>query len=305
MTLIKFCISDFMDERELMNVSKHTLMNYRRFFKNWTDWLRENNITDIEDVSTNTLRSYLMYCKNECGNGTSTINNKVKNLKAFYNHLIENEFVTHNPSLKLKKQQEDVKIEVFTDEQIRIMLRYLRRQARGRKDHQFTAYRNITVIKVLLGTGIRLGELQGLKWSDVNNTYLSIYGKGRRQETVPLASKVHEELADWKRYQESYFDSNIDYVFVDRSGKQITYEACKNIFKTLQSALGFKDVRLSAHTFRHTFAQRYIEAGGDVFSLQKILRHQNLSMTQKYLAMWGSALQESNEKFNPLNNMDI
>ncbi|MFC9540079.1 site-specific integrase [Lysinibacillus sp. NPDC056959] len=69
MTLVKFAVQDFMDERELMNVSKHTITNYRSFFKGWLEWLRENNIQDIEEVSTNTLRLYLSYCKNELGNG--------------------------------------------------------------------------------------------------------------------------------------------------------------------------------------------------------------------------------------------
>ena len=301
--LIKFCCQDFLDERELMNVTQYTLTNYRSFFKGWLEWLRENNIQDIEDVSTNTLRQYLLYCKNELGNGSSTINTKVKNLKAFFNHLIENEFIEHNPCLKLKKQKTDERIEVFNDFHIRMMLRYLRRIKRA--DHEFTAYRNTVVIKILLGTGIRLGEMQGLKWSDVNNTYLTVFGKNRKQETVPLTKKVYEELIDWKKYQQKYFDSDIDYVFVDRSGLQLSYEACKGIFKGLQSALEFKDVRLSAHTFRHTYAQRYILAGGDVFSLQKILRHSSISMTEKYISMWGSALHEQNEKFNPLNNMDI
>jgi len=244
-----------------------------------------------------------MYCRNELGNGTSTINNKIKNLKAFYNHLIENELIEHNPCLKLKKQQTDERIEVFNDFHVRTMLRYLRRIKR--QDHEFTAFRNTVVIKILLGTGIRLGEMQALKWSDVTESYITVFGKSRKHETVPLSKKVYDELMDWKRYQNSYFDSEIDCVFVDRSGVQLSYEACKSIFKGLQSALGFKDVRLSAHTFRHTYAQRYILAGGDVFSLQKILRHSNISMTEKYVSMWGLALQEQNEKYNPLNHMDI
>lgn len=301
--LIKFAVQDFLDERQMMNVSQHTLTNYRSFFRGWLEWLRENNIQHMEEVSTITLRSYIMYCRNELGNGTSTINNKIKNLKAFYNHLIENELIEHNPCLKLKKQQTDERIEVFNDFHVRTMLRYLRRIKR--QDHEFTAYRNTVVIKILLGTGIRLGEMQSLKWSDVTESYITVFGKSRKHETVPLSKKVYDELMDWKRYQNSYFDSEIDCVFVDRSGVQLSYEACKGIFKGLQSALGFKDVRLSAHTFRHTYAQRYILAGGDVFSLQKILRHSNISMTEKYVSMWGLALQEQNEKYNPLNHMDI
>lgn len=110
---------------------------------------------------------------------------------------------------------------------------------------------------------------------------------------------------DLKQYYDRYFNSPIEYVFVHRDGKQMSYESCKGVFKKLKEVMGFRDVRLSAHTFRHTFAHRYIISGGDVFSLQKILRHSSLSMTEKYLALWGTALYEQNNKFNPLNNMDI
>ena len=73
----------------------------------------------------------------------------------------------------------------------------------------------------------------------------------------------------------------------------------------LQEVMNFTDVRLSAHTFRHTFSHRFLMSGGDVFTLQKILRHKNLSMTEKYLALWGTALHEQNEKYNPLNDFDL
>ncbi|WP_342551022.1 tyrosine-type recombinase/integrase [Lysinibacillus sp. FSL M8-0216] len=301
--LIKFAIQDFLSERKMMNASEFTLINYRSFFRGFQEWLRENNIQDVQDITTNTLRLYLMYCKNEKGNSPNTINNKVKNLKAFFNHLIENEFVQHNPCLKLKKQQTDERIEVFTDAHIRQMLRYYRRMKR--KDHEFTAYRNTAMIITLLGTGIRLGEMRGLKFSDVHIKHISIFGKNRKLETVPLTKKVYNELIDLKLYYERYFGHEVEYVFVHRNGEQISYEAIKGVFKKLQEVMNFKDIRLSAHTFRHTFAQKFLLNGGDVFTLQKILRHTSLSMTEKYLALWGSALHEQNEKYNPLNNLDI
>lgn len=301
--LIKFAVQDFMDERELMNVSENTLICYRSFFREFQSWLRENDIMDASDINTPVIKQYLMHCKRVRNNNPNTINTKLKNLKAFFNHLTENEYIEKNPCLRIQKQLTDERIEVFTDAHIRQMLRYYRRAKR--KDHEFTCYRNITIIIALLGTGIRLGELRGIKWSDVLNDTISVFGKSRKTETVPLTEKVHNELMDLKAYYERYFGHDVEYVFIHRNGNQMSYDSLREVFKKLQEVMNFKDVRLSAHTFRHTFAHRFLINGGDVFTLQKILRHSSLSMTEKYLALWGTALHEQNNKFNPLNNIEI
>jgi len=301
--LIKFATQSFLDEREFQNVSQETLKGYKIFMREFQTWLRENDIIYVEDVSASTVKAYLTYCKKERNNASSTINNKLKNLKAFFNFLIEEEVIDKNPCYKISKQKTDERIEVFTDTHIRQILRYYRRLKR--KDHEYTAYRNTAIIITLLGTGIRIGELRNLKWSDIMENQLVVFGKNRKQETVPLTDKVLSELKELKLYCNRYFNKLPEYIFANRNGTQMSYEATKSIFTRLQDVMGFKDVRLSAHTFRHTFAHRCIMNGMDVFTLQKILRHSSLSMTEKYLALWGSALHEQNNKFNPLNNMDI
>ncbi|MFB7155539.1 tyrosine-type recombinase/integrase [Lysinibacillus sp. NPDC056232] len=303
--LLKFAIADFLEEKELQNLSKSTLDGYRIFFREFKRWSTENEVLDASDVTHAHIKSYLLYCKNERGNNPTTINVKLKNLNTFFNHLLGNEYIKSNPCKKVKRQETDYRIEVFTDSHIRQMLSYYRRLRR--KDHEYTAYRNHTIIILLLGTGIRIGELRGIKWSDIDEQHFQLYifGKNRKQETMPLTDKVIDELNELKAFCTRYFKELPEYVFVNRDGSQMAYDSTKSVFQRLQIAMNFKDVRLSAHTFRHTFAHRFLVNGGDVFTLQKILRHSSLNMSQKYLALWGSALKEQNDKYNPLNNLDI
>lgn len=73
------------------------------------------------------------------------------------------------------------------------------------------------------------------------------------------------------------------------------------VFKYLRQRMNFKEVRVSAHTFRHRLAM----SGMSAFAIQKLMRHQNITVTMRYVAMWGNELREQNTKYNPLNSIDV
>jgi len=66
----------------------------------------------------------------------------------------------------------------------------------------------------------------------------------------------------------------------------------------------FKDVRVSPHTFRHTFCHRLAISGMSAYAIQKMMRRKNNNVTMRYVAMWGNELKEQNDK-HPLNNLDM
>ena len=176
-----------------------------------------------------------------------------------------------------------------------------------KRGHEFFAYRDYTMIITLLSTGIRLGELCNLKWQDVDfkNDVIVLYGKKRSQSAIPMVDKLKSELAEYKVYVEAVFEETNEYVFTNRFNKPLSPDGAKNVFKTLRHAMNFKDVRLSAHTFRHTFAINMVMAGADAFTVQKLLRHTTLTMTMRYVHLYGQQLAEKNNKYNPLNTMRI
>lgn len=73
------------------------------------------------------------------------------------------------------------------------------------------------------------------------------------------------------------------------------------LFKNLQKQMNFKEVRVSLHTFRHRLAM----SGMSAFAIQKMMRHQNINVTMRYVVMWGNELKDQNIKHNPLNNLII
>jgi integrase/recombinase XerD len=302
--LLKFAYQDFLDDRRFKNTTKTNIKNYEMLLGKFIEYCIENEIVNVEDITYSHVRQYLLNCQ-EKGDKASTINTKLLRIRAFLNYMVECEVIKNNPAKKVKRQKEDVKIDVFSDEQIRQMLNFYRRIKQREKS--YVAYRDYMMIVTILGTGIRRGEIIKLQWSDVDfiNKTMSVFGKARRKETIPITDKLAKELAGYQTFCKQYWGSLSDYVFVKRDNTQMTDNSLMLVFKYLGQKMNFKDVRVSAHTFRHTFCHRLAMSGMSAFAIQKLMRHSNISTTMFYVAMWGNELREQNDKHNPLNSLDV
>lgn len=291
--LLKFAIQEFLDDRNYKNLSSYTLKMYRQNLGLFLDYCTLNNISNVEDIRPNVIKAYMLQCKEE-GNKPSTMNNKFRSIKVFFNYLVEEEIIEkkQHPATKIRSVKEDIRIEVLTDSQIRQMLNYFKRfNYRG---NAFTAYRDRMIVIFLLSTGVRRGELINLKWKDVDfdNQTIAVFGKKRQVASIPFTKKLKVELVQYKLYLQEHFEEDSEYVFPTYTNGAMTTEAVASIFKRLRKIMNFSGVRLSSHTFRHTFVHRAILNGMDVMTLQKILRHEDLTMTQRYVNLWGTALKQ-------------
>lgn len=304
--LLKFAIQDFLDDREFKNVTGTTMETYKILLKQFEDFCTENEIINVEDITQNTIKKYIIHFQKK-GNNPSTTNTKLQRIKAFLNYMVECDVIKVSPAKKIQRAKEDIRIEVFTDYHIKQMLNYYRRIKQREKS--FYAYRDHTIIVTLLSTGLRLSELSNLKWSDIDfqQQTLSVFGKNRKKENIPITEKLIKELSAYRIFVGSHFQGSVqnDYIFTNTNNDFLTPDAIKNIFKRLSRIMNFKDVRLSAHTFRHTFCQRCIQSGMSTFAVQRLMRHSSISVTERYAAMWGNDLKEQNDKYNPLNKLDI
>lgn len=304
--LLKFALQEFYEDREYKNLSPKTIEGYKGILGQFNNYCIENKVLDVREVLPHTIKGYITWCSKRGNNPTST-NSKLRRLKAFFNYLVEEEILKESPAQKLKPVKEDIRIEVFTDYHINQMLRYFRRIKQREKTH--FAYRGHTMILTFLSTGIRQSELCNATWSDIDFEHysLEIFGKNRKTETIPITEKLVKELSAYKLFCEQNFgkENLSEYIFTNRYNKQLTPNAVQNIFKRLSKIMNFKDVRLSSHTFRHTFCQRCIQSGMSTFAVQRLMRHSSISVTERYAAMWGNDLREQNDKYNPLNDLDI
>ncbi|MNW55251.1 Tyrosine recombinase XerD [compost metagenome] len=115
-------------------------------------------------------------------------------------------------------------------------------------------------------------------------------------------SKRTAELLDAlvQENRTQFRNSSPSTVFLLNNRKPLTYNQAYERIRLHGEKAGISGVRVSPHTFRHTFAKMYIKNGGDLFTLQKILGHHDISMVRKYVQMEQRDLQEQHAQSSPL-----
>lgn len=145
--------------------------------------------------------------------------------------------------------------------------------------------RDRALVCLLLDSGLRALEVCELRLADVHlgeQSYAIVRGKGRKERQVGFGSRSRKEV--W-RYIHQYRQGDLPQLFLNRKHEKLTPEGLDQLLYRLRDWAGterFTGVRVSAHTFRHTFACRYLEAGGSVYTLSLLLGHSSISTTQVY-----------------------
>lgn len=168
-------------------------------------------------------------------------------------------------------------------------------------------YRNLTILLLLLDSGIRVSELVNINLEDVNlaeGWIKIIKGKGGKERIVPVGSVVQKSL--WKyinHYRPQPLTQKVTRLFLSDDGLPLTRSSIQQMFRRCGKRAGISGVRCSPHTFRHTFAKSYLVNGGDIFSLQKILGHTSLASVRTYLNLFGIDIKKQHQKYSPADNL--
>ncbi|MFS8630403.1 MAG: tyrosine-type recombinase/integrase [Bacillales bacterium] len=235
--------------------------------------------------------------KKDSGIGDVTLNMYLRAWRVFFRFLHEEGYIQNNPAedIRLVKTERRI-IQTFTKEQVKRLLAVPDRTT-------FTGYRNYVLMLLLLDTGIRIGEAERLKLTDIRwrDRSIVVYGKGRKERVVPFQKTLERHLQEYVRIRGHLPH---DYLFVNINNEPMKKRSMQDEIRKIGLEAGIKGVRVSPHTFRHTFAKFYIMNGGDVFSLQKILGHSTLEMCQIYVSMFGTDLAKQHSKYSPLESLE-
>jgi integrase/recombinase XerD len=234
----------------------------------------------------------------------SSVCSYIRRWKAFFNWCCDEDLLGKSPAARLEfPQTDDEVIDTFTENQIEEMLAVFDLST-------LSGFRDYVIILLMLDTGIRRSEVATLRVEDIHETYISVFGKGRKERQVGIHPKIGTLL--WK-YIHKYRrparpDEPILFLSVGRSrfGRAFGRGGMEGLMRRLKDATGIDDVRLSSHTFRHTFACMYLDEGGDLFSLSRELGHSSIKTTERYLRSFTSrnARMHHNEH-SPINRVKL
>ena len=204
---------------------------------------------------------------------------------------IRPQLITNNPLTNLKKPQPEKKVIQA------LSVNEIDRLFKECSGNNALAVRNRAILSIFLDCGLRVSELASVNVDDVNvdnGSMLIKHGKGGKQRVVRIGTKAQKTL--WK-YLTLYRKGNSNSLFLNRSGTTLDVG-----IKILIKRLGDRaKVHAYPHKLRHTFAVSFLRAGGDVFSLQYLLGHSTLAMTQRYLqSLNANDAANAHKKFSPL-----
>lgn len=295
-------LKEFLYECELRKFTWKTVKSYRNGLEYLINYLKqEQNVECVENIESKHLKAFFRYQQKK-GRKETYLNGLIKVYRAFFKYLIEEEYLTVNPILKVNWMKEPKTIIItFSDDEVRRMLNvYLERD--------YLSVRNRAIIALLFDTGIRNYELCTLPESNIKDNYIVIFGKGKKERQVGKSPYLSKILMKYERTKIGYFEyKNIKYdnYFLSRTGRPLTTEAVERVVAIAAKITEVSDsVRASPHTCRHTFAQMQLRNGIDVYQLSRLMGHENIRITQRYLeGLQDAQIVTESIKTSPLMNL--
>jgi integrase/recombinase XerD len=306
---LKDALDGFLLDCQMRGRSPNTVGLYERLLRRVTTWLGEQGILGAEQVTIAHLRAFMVMLQGSVSGAVNprrpaakdghtlmpeTLRAYVKAIKVWFKWLTEEEVIDRNPALRLAKPQLPHKVVLtLSDKHLKALFETCDlRTSQG--------FRDYTIMLLLLDTGVRISELVGLALDDVHEGYLKVLGKGRKEREVGISAAASKFL--WKyinKYREQANES-VHAVFTNFGGHPLTAWGVEKIVRRAKEEAGITDIPVTAHKFRHTFARTWLERGGEVYSLSRLMGHSSVKITEIYLEEFTSRqARTQHHKFTP------
>ncbi len=260
--------------------------------------IRDFPLSILEELKPMDIEEYLSYLKYyekdgvEYTNDERGIKRKLASLRTFYRYFYKNELIKEYPAIKvdMPKIHEKNIIRLDVDEVALLLDEVESGESltdRQRKYHEKTKVRDLAIMTLLLGTGIRVSECVGLDMEDVDfkNNGIKVHRKGGAEVIVYFGDEVRKALIDYyvERQKITAEDGSINALFLSLQNRRITVKSVENLVKKY-SRLVTTLKNITPHKLRSTYGTNLYRESGDIYLVADVLGHKDVNTTRKHYA---------------------
>ena len=285
------------------NASPHTARSYTSDLRQLRAYLLSSGRcldpsgkeVDLPSIDTAALRAWIAWLLQE--HRKSSVGRKISSLKTFWRFARRQGRVEADPTLGVLTPKKDKKLptHLTVDDVFRLLETPPADTPAGRRDR--------AILEVIYSTGIRVSELVGLEWTDidVNVEVVRVRGKGNKERIVPVGRKALSALAAYREQIPALCPRRLRQerpVFLNRNGSRLTARSVDRLMDGYIRQSGIV-TKATPHALRHSFATHLLSAGADLRAIQELLGHASLSTTQKYTHLNLDHLMQVYDKAHP------
>ncbi len=290
---------EFVFSMQARKLSPKTIDNYSKQIGFLLRYAKEiYQVDTIESFTSQIIKEFLVSKMKTCK--PQYINDLLKAFKVFFRYIHEEGYTSDILTIRIKNvKQPKVKIISFNKKEVKGYLDYF-------SGRDFLSVRNKTVMAFLFDTGARMAEMANMQPCQIKQDSILIYGKGNKERLVPITPYLGKQLIKYLNARQMFLaGEECECLFPSKNRRMLTEEAvCKFMKDTAKIIDVRKEVRVSPHTCRHTFAHMQLRNGCDLYTLSRLMGHENISITQRYLeGIQDEEIVEKGKKTSPLMNL--
>jgi len=288
-------IDQYLDHLKLeRGLSPATISSYAQDLGLFRAYCHQRGLANLARVGPVQVRAFLQWLRQT--RGPSTVARKLSSVKGFFRFLVSQGLLTESPTSAIETPRLWRRLpQVLSEPEIRQLL-----SAPGEAR---LAVRDLAMLELLYGTGLRASEVASLELSSLNLEvgFIRCFGKGRKERLVPLGRVAQAALRAYlERIRPTLVRRRPDVqaVFVGRMGGSLTRQRIWQLVRRY-AKLGRVTKRVGPHTLRHSFATHLLARGADLRTVQELLGHANIATTQRYTHVDRGRLKAVHEQFHP------
>lgn len=273
-------------------LSARTLTAYQRDLGSLLQFLDAEEIDRPEQVTQHHIRAFIAQ-RHRQGLGGKSLQRLLSAVRSFYRWMLREGLAEHNPATPVKAPKSPRHLPATIDADSIGQLLDIPCDTP-------LAIRDKAIMELFYSSGLRLSELAGLRWEqlDLVSGMVTVTGKGNRTRMVPVGRMASKALLEWQKHRGEFASFEQPFVFVSQRGTPIANRTIQARIRYWAKRQGIPQ-NIYPHLLRHSFASHMLESSGDLRGVQELLGHADISTTQIYTHLDFQHLAKVYDKAHP------